>query len=162
MTSEVSVEEASASDAAGRLRRRDSALRGVISALLANGMSQESLRQASAKARRTKRSLQSILVEDRVVTEFEMASAVAESFGLESLDLANYPVDPKAMDRVPLALARRHRMLPIAINGNVITVAVADPGDVLGLDDIRSATGLVVKPVVASGDELTKLLNRYT
>jgi len=162
MTTEATVEEASASDASGRLRRRDSALRGVVSALLAGGMSREALRAASDKAARTGRPMQSILVEDRVVTEFEMASAVAKSYGLESLDLANYPLDPKAMDRVPLTLARRHRMLPVALSGNVITVAVADPGDVLGLDDIRSATGLVVKPVVASADELTKLLNRYT
>ena len=45
---------------------------------------------------------------------------------------------------MPLTLARRHQMLPIAVNGTTITVAVGDPGDVLALDDIRAATGLIV------------------
>ncbi|MEO3935334.1 ATPase, T2SS/T4P/T4SS family [Dermatophilaceae bacterium Soc4.6] len=162
MTTEAALDDAAVSDVDGRLRRRDSDLRGVIAALLSAGMSREALREATTKARHTGRPLQSILVEDRVITEFEMASAVAEAYGLEPLDLANYPLDPKAMDRVPLAIARRHRMLAVAIDGDVIVVAVADPGNVLALDDIRSATGLTVKPVVASAEELTRLLNRYT
>ncbi|HYO17293.1 MAG TPA: ATPase, T2SS/T4P/T4SS family, partial [Dermatophilaceae bacterium] len=147
---------------AGPSRRRDSALRGIVSALLDRGLSREAFRAAADTAELTGRPLQSVLVEDRVVTEFEMASAVADAYGLDSLDLANCPLDPSAMDRVPLALARRHRMLPIALNDNVLTVAVADPGNVMGLDDIRSATGLIIRPVVASSGELTKLLDRYT
>ena len=66
------------------------------------------------------------------------------------------------MARIPLTLARRHQMLPIAINDTVITVAVGDPGDVLALDDVRAATGLMVRPMVVTKDDLDRLLDRYT
>jgi type IV pilus assembly protein PilB len=66
------------------------------------------------------------------------------------------------MSKVPLSLARRHRMLPIAVNDTTITVAVTDPGDILALDDIRSATGLVVKACVVTEEDLARLLDRYT
>jgi type IV pilus assembly protein PilB len=106
--------------------------------------------------------LRSVLVDDQVVTEFQLASAVADAYGVEAVELATFPVDPSAMGRVPLSLARRHQMLPIGADEHTVTVAVADPGDVLALDDIRAATGMIVRPVVVTRDDLNRLLDRYT
>jgi type IV pilus assembly protein PilB len=53
-------------------------------------------------------------------------------------------------------------MFPIAVTDTTITVAVGDPGDVLALDDIRAATGLMVRPMVVTKDDLNRLLDRYT
>src|SRR6476620_2698729 len=78
------------------------------------------------------------------------------------MELSTFPVDSSAMSRIPLTLARRHNMMPIAVSDTTITVAVGDPGDVLALDDIRAATGLLVRPMVATKDDLNKLLDRYT
>ena len=60
-----------------------------------------------------------------------------------------------------MALARRNRLLGIAIEGDEIIVAVVDPGDVLALDDVRAATGMIVRPVVVARDELVKALDRF-
>ena len=103
-----------------------------------------------------------MLVDDQIVTDFQLASAVADAYGVEAVELTNFPVDPSAMGKISLGLARRHQMLPIAITDNIITVAVADPGDVLALDDVRAATGLIVKPIVVTKDDLNRLLDRYT
>jgi type IV pilus assembly protein PilB len=140
----------------------DAAERTVVSALLARGTRDELLQAAVESAERSGRSLRAVLVDDQLITEFEYASALADAYGVEAVDLANVPVDVAAMTTVPLALARRHRMLPIARTETTVTVAVDDPGDVIALDDIRAATGLVVHPVVVPSDELTKLLDRYT
>jgi type IV pilus assembly protein PilB len=139
----------------------DPALRAVVSALRSRGMSDESLQQALTTAELTARPLRTVLVDDQIITEFQLASAVAEAYGVEAVELASYPVDPNAMSRIPLTLARRHRMLPIAVNETTISVAVSDPGDVLALDDIRAATGLVVKPMVVTKEDLDRLLDRY-
>ena len=162
MTLHVTTESPPATVDPEQSRRRDPALRGVVKVLLARGMDDTAFRAAAEVARRTGRPLRTVLVEDHVVSDLELATATAEAYGLESIDLANYTVDAAAVDCVPLALARRHRMLPIALNGQILTVAVSDPGDVMALDDIRSATGFAIRPVVVSQDELTRLLDRFT
>jgi type IV pilus assembly protein PilB len=140
----------------------DPALRNIVAALRTRGMNDDVLDRAIDTAELTNRPLRTVLVDDQIITEFQLATAVADAYGVEAVELTTFAVDPSAMSRVPLALARRHQMLPIAATGSMITVAVADPGDVLALDDIRAATGLLVKPVVATKDDLTRLLERYT
>jgi len=139
----------------------DPALRAIVSALRSRGMSDDTLQQALTTAEMTSRPLRTVLVDDQIVTEFQLASAVAEAYGVEAVELSSFPVDAAAMSRIPLTLARRHRMLPIAVDDTTITVAVSDPGDVLALDDIRAATGLVVRPMVVTKDDLNRLLDRY-
>jgi type IV pilus assembly protein PilB len=140
----------------------DPALRAIVAALRAKGMSDDVIQQAVQTAELTARPLRTVLVDDQLVTEFQLACAVAEAYGVEAVELANFPVDPTAMSRIPLTLARRHRMLPIAVNDTTISVAVCDPGDVLALDDVRAATGLMVRPLVVTKDDLDRLLDRYT
>jgi type IV pilus assembly protein PilB len=138
------------------------AQRTIIAALRARGTSEETLAAAVETAERTSRSLSVVLVDDQIVTEFELASAIGEAYGIDAVELSTFSVDPSVMTKVPLSLARRHQMLPIAATSTTVTVALVDPGNVIALDDIRAATGLVVRPVVVAQDELTRLLDRYT
>ena len=140
----------------------DPALHSVVASLRQRGLSDEAVQAATATAERTDQSLTTVLVEERHITEFELASAVADAYGIEPVELSTFPVDYSAMSRVPLTLARRHKMLPIAATDTIVTVAVLDPGDVIGMDDVRAATGLTVRPVVATPEELGRLLDRYS
>ncbi len=140
----------------------DPALRAIVTALRTRGMSDEVIQHAMTTAELTSRPLRTVLIDDQLVTEFQLAQAVAEAYGVEAAELSSFPIEAAAMGRVPLTLARRHRMLPIAVTESTITVAVGDPGDVLALDDIRAATGLMVRPMVVTKDELNRLLDRYT
>jgi type IV pilus assembly protein PilB len=140
----------------------DPALRMIVNSLRARGLSLEAMELAEKTAERTNRPLRTVLIDDQIITEFELASAVADAYMIEAVELSTFPIDFTVMCRVPLALARRHMMLPIAATETVVTVAVADPGDVLGMDDIRAVTGLVVRPMVATNEELNRLLDRYS
>ena len=104
--------------------------------------------------------LRDVLIDQRVVTEVELADALAEAYGLKSVDIVGYPIDLAAAAKIPVAMSRRHRVLGIAIDDNEIVVAMADPGDVLAIDDVRAATGLQVRPVVVARDELNKAIDR--
>ncbi len=132
----------------------------VLEALRVRGLSRTALDQAVLLAEKTGRSLPDVLVDERVVTEVELAEATAEAYGIMSIDLTNYPVDSSATAKIPAVLSRRHKMLGIGFENGEIVVAVADPGDVLALDDIRAATGLEVHPVVAARDELNRAIDR--
>jgi type IV pilus assembly protein PilB len=80
--------------------------------------------------------------------------------GLNSVDLVGYPIDAAALAKIPLALTLRHRVLGIAINDDELVVAVSDPDDVVALDDVRAATGMKIRPVVAARSELRKIIDR--
>ncbi|MCW2496926.1 ATPase, T2SS/T4P/T4SS family [Jatrophihabitans sp.] len=107
------------------------------------------------------RPLRDVLVAQGAVTEIELAEALADAYGLKSVDLAGYPIDAAAAAKLPIALSRRHRVLGIAIDDDEIVVAITDPGDVIALDDVRAATGMIVRPVVVARDELMTALDRF-
>jgi type IV pilus assembly protein PilB len=132
----------------------------ILEALRVRGVSPSVLSSAVDSADDSGRPLRDVLVDDGIVTEVELAEALALAYGLKSVDLVGYPIDAAATAKIPLAITRRHRVLGIALDDEEIVVAVADPGDVLALDDVRAATGLIVRPVVVARDELLKAIER--
>jgi type IV pilus assembly protein PilB len=133
----------------------------ILEALRVRGVSPTVLAAAVTASDDSSRALRDVLVEDGIVTEVELAEALAQAYGLKSVDLVGYPIDAAATAKIPFALARRHRLLGIALDDDEIVVAVSDPGDVLALDDVRAATGLAVRPMVAPRDELLKAIERF-
>ena len=101
------------------------------------------------------------LVEGGVVSESQVASARAAQLGLPFVDLTDYPIDQSAVSLVPVALLRRHEVLPIGRDGDRLLLAMADPRDVLALDDIRAAVRMQVRPVVAERSDLMAALDRF-
>ena len=122
----------------------------VLEALRMRGISPATLSAAVATAGETGRPLRDVLVDDGMVTDNEFAEALADAYGLTAVELDNFPIDAAATAKIPVAMARRHRVLGMAMNDDEIVVAITDPGDVLALDDVRAATGMTVRPVVAS------------
>jgi type IV pilus assembly protein PilB len=132
----------------------------VLAALRERGFDPALLADAAEQAEQSGRPLREVLLDRRMLTEVELAEVLAQAYGLTSVDLVSYPIDVAAAAKIPAALARRHRVLGIAIDDEEIVVALADPGDVLAIDDVRAATGLPVRPVVVARDELNKALDR--
>jgi type IV pilus assembly protein PilB len=130
--------------------------------LLGSGLvSQEQLSDAYAEHQRAGRALGRVLVERGVLTESQLVAALAEQIGLRFVDLAEYSVDGAALASVPPSLCRRYNALPIGFDGGKLVVAMSDPANVFAIDDIRSLTGLDVKPVVATKADVTNAINRF-
>jgi len=132
----------------------------LLDALKQQGVDPVALDRAADEAQRTGRSLRAVLINDYIVTETELTEASAYAYGIDSVDLVGYPIDPAAMAKIPLALALRHRVLGLTMTDEEITVGITDPADVLALDDVRAATGLIVRPVVVDRTELRKIIDR--
>ncbi len=101
------------------------------------------------------------LVDDGIVTESQVASARAAQLGLPFVDLTEYPVDRSAVALVPMQLVRRYEVLPIGRDGDRLMLAMADPRDVLALDDVRAAIRMQVRPVVAERNDLLAAIGRF-
>ncbi|KQX66721.1 GspE/PulE family protein [Angustibacter sp. Root456] len=131
--------------------------------LLADGLVDEGqLSAAFDEHQRVGRSLGRVLVDQGVLTETQLVAALAQQIGLPFVDLQEYQVDGSATGRVPGAVVRRHNCLPIGYSDDgKLLVAMADPGNVFALDDIRSMTGMEVRPVVATRADVIAAIDRY-
>jgi type IV pilus assembly protein PilB len=100
------------------------------------------------------------LLEGGVVTESQVASARAAQLGLPFVDLTEYPVDGSAVALVPVQVLKRYEVLPIGRDGDRLMLAMADPRDVLAIDDVRAAVRMQVRPVVAERNDLLAAISR--
>jgi len=84
-----------------------------------------------------------------------------ERFGLDHFDLQVYRVDPDAAKLVSPAAIKRYQAVPVAFaSDRTLLVAMADPANVLAVDDIAVMTGYEVRPAVASPSDIAFVLER--
>jgi type IV pilus assembly protein PilB len=130
--------------------------------LLDSGLvTQQELTEAYEEHQRAGRALGRVLVEKGVLTESQLVAALAQQIGLRFVDLGDFPVDGAAIASVPSSVCRRYNALPIGYDEGKLLVAMSDPANVFAIDDIRSLTGIDVKPAVATKSDVTAAINRY-
>lgn len=110
---------------------------------------------------RVGRSLGRVLVEQGVLTEAQLVAALAAQIGLPFVDLNEWTIDIQAVTLVSAAVCRRHAVLPIGFDAGRLVLAMADPGNVFALDDVRSLTGLESRVMVATRDDLMTAIDRH-
>lgn len=101
------------------------------------------------------------LVKLGYATEQDVAAAVAKTLGLEFVDLSSFEVDPAAAALIGEEVARRYRLLPIDFEGETLVVAMADPTNVLAIDDLHLRTGREIKTVVVAESDLKVAIARH-
>ncbi|MEE8491185.1 MAG: type II secretion system protein GspE, partial [Acidimicrobiia bacterium] len=101
-----------------------------------------------------------ILVEEKFVKETDLVKTLARHIGLEFVSLDEVTIDPSASALIPEPLARRYNAIPIAFEDGSLVVAMADPANVLAIDDIRAITGLDILPRVATKTEVEDAISR--
>jgi type IV pilus assembly protein PilB len=130
--------------------------------LLERGLvSDAQLSDAVAEHERLGSSLGRVLVDGGTLTESQLVEALATQIGLRFVDLSEHAVDGSAIARVPGVVCRRHNAMPIGFEDNRLVVAMADPGNVFAVDDMRSLTGLEVRTVVATRADVIAAIDRY-
>ena len=123
--------------------------------------SREAVERAVVEARETGRTTGQTLLEGGVVTPDQLARAVAERYGIDHVDLNDYPIDKGATALVDPSVLRKHRTVPIAfLDEKVLLVATADPANVLAIDDLSMMTGYEIRRAVATEEDVDALLGR--
>jgi type IV pilus assembly protein PilB len=117
--------------------------------------------EAIEKAHSAGSAAERVLLTQGALSDDQLSRAVAERFGLDHVDLRNYKVDPDAAKLVTPAAVKRYQAVPVSfVSDRTLLVAMADPANVLAVDDIAVMTGYEVRPAVASGKDIEWLLER--
>ncbi len=102
-----------------------------------------------------------VLVAQGVLRADQLARVVAERFGLDYVNLSVYDLDMGAVQLIGADAAKRYRAVPVGfIDDGALLLAMADPTNVLTIDDIAMITGRRVRVAVASVEDLDLLLTR--
>jgi hypothetical protein len=120
--------------------------------------SRETVEQAVRAARSPGTTVARVLVDMGAVTEEQLARATAERYGIDYIDLTGFQVEPAAANLIKPTVAKRYQAVPVAYLGSGLLVAMADPADTLGVNDIAVMTKLEVRPAVAARPALQELL----
>jgi len=102
-----------------------------------------------------------LLIENRLIDSEQLSRAVAERYGLDHVDFNTFHVDMGAANLLSVAAARRYQAVPVGyVDPKTLLVAVADPANVLAIDDIHMITGLNCKVAVAAAEDIEALIRR--
>ncbi|WP_127818315.1 GspE/PulE family protein [Microbacterium sp. CPCC 204701] len=100
------------------------------------------------------------LVTTQLATEAQIAEAVAERSRRPYIDLSSASLDPEVVALVPAAMCRRYQLIPISRGRRQLIVGMLDPGDLIAIDDVATATDLNIVPVVVAADALATVFSR--
>ncbi|MGH9342349.1 MAG: type IV-A pilus assembly ATPase PilB [Terriglobia bacterium] len=126
-----------------------------------NRISEAQLRHAVDYQRNNGGKLGQALVKLEYVTDEEIAEALAAQYGVPSVKLSEFPIDPAAVKLIPMETALKHHVLPLLRTGASLTLAVSDPANVFALDDVKFLTGLNIEPVLAPEHAIDAAINSY-
>ena len=118
------------------------------------------LKECLAVQRATGQSLAHLLVERKYLSEEDLVVTLSDQLGIPHIRLSNYRIPKEVLNEVPESLARQYFMLPVSVTGDVLTLAMADPLNIIALDDLKVLTSYEIEPVVAVESELIDAINK--
>src|SRR5512144_1517447 len=117
-------------------------------------ISAEQLQQALSHQKSNGGKLGFNLVKLGFVKDEEITALLSKQYGVPSIDLAQFEIDPLVIKLIPGDTAQKYQIVPVSRSGATLTIAMTDPTNVFAMDDIKFMTGYNVEPVVASESAL--------
>jgi type IV pilus assembly protein PilB len=119
------------------------------------------LAEALEEQDRTGLKLGQVLREKGLISEDDFVDVIHTRLGVPKLALDNLVIDPSVIEIVPLGLAKKHQLIPVFKIGGTLTVSMADPLDVIALDELKYLTNLKINRVVSTSAAIAQAINQY-
>lgn len=130
----------------------------------ANVISEDQLMEALVDQKGSGKKLGAVLIEKGVLSEEEIADALHHQLNIDFVHLSEMQIDENVLKLVQEPVLRKHSLMPFDYNSsnpNVLRVAMADPMDIIAIDDISIITNLQIEAAVTTPTEIAKALDRY-
>ena len=121
----------------------------------------EQLQEALGYQRQNGGKLGANLVKLGFVKDEEITSLLSKQYGVPSISLNQFEIDPAVIKLVPAETAHKYQIIPLSRVGATLTIAMTDPTNVFALDDLKFMTGYNVEPVVAWEAAVVEAIQKY-
>lgn len=139
----------------GSLRQR------VVELLVTErGIDRTRLNDLLQSAQTRQKGLAQVLVEEKLISQQDLLATLAKGLGLPPINLARYKIDPALAELVPERIARQYHLVPVSRLGSSLSVAMADPLNVLALDDLALLTSFEINPVIATEKDIETAIHQ--
>jgi type IV pilus assembly protein PilB len=117
----------------------------------------EGLRVQAATGKR----LGEVLVDLNFITEEQLIDTISERLQIPRVSLKSTFIDPATVQKISVDIARRYCLIPILHIGNTLTIAMADPLNILAIDEIKYRTNSNIRRSVALASEIKEAIDRH-
>lgn len=124
-------------------------------------ITENQLQEALRLQKVTKERLGQVLVSMGYVKEEDFLSTLERQLNIEYIDLKINKLDSQIVQSIPRYLAERHVVLVVSRDGNRVKLAMADPLNVLAIDDVEMVMGAEVEPLLATEEDIEWAIRRY-
>ncbi|SHI69548.1 type IV pilus assembly protein PilB [Malonomonas rubra DSM 5091] len=130
--------------------------------LIRNEMiSDDQLKKAVEEQKKEGIRLGAALIKLGYVQENDLASFLSKHYGVPSINLAEFDVDPAVIQLIPAEVAQKYQLVPINRAGATLIVAMSDPSNIFAIDDIKFMTGFNVEVVVAAEASIKDAIDKF-
>jgi len=126
-----------------------------------NLLSTEQLQKARAEAASKGERLGAQITKLGFLEENELTDFVAKQYGVPSISLSDFDIDPEVIELIPEEVALKHTVVPVNRAGSTLILATPDPSNIFALDDIKFLTGYNIQPVVASEESIRATIEAH-
>jgi len=121
----------------------------------------DQLKRALDEQKKEGTRLGAALIKLGYIQEADLATFLSKHYGVPSINLSEFDVEPAVIETVPAEVAQKYQMIPINRAGATLIVAMADPSNIFAIDDIKFMTGYNVEVVVASEAAIKEAIDKY-
>lgn len=130
----------------------------------AGAITEEQLQEGLAKQKETGRKLGNALVDLGFISNDMLITVLTTQLGIDYIELKGAKIEDKVIQMVPESMVTKYQAIPIEVdpdNPNILKVAMADPMDIMAMDDIGLVTNLQVEPMLASEEGIKNAIDKY-
>ncbi len=95
------------------------------------------------------------------VKEEELSAFLSKQYGVPSINLNDFEIDPDIVRHVPAEIAQKYQIVPVNRAGSTLIVAMNDPSNLFAIDDLKFMTGFNIEVVVATESAIKKAIDKY-
>jgi len=99
-------------------------------------ISEQQLQKALGEQKSSGERLGSVLVKLGFIQEDALLSFLSSQYGIPSIDLCEFNINPELFKLIPADLARKYLVFPLSLRGTTLVIAMADPSNIFAIDDI--------------------------
>jgi len=106
-------------------------------------------------------SLGRIIIENGYASEYDLAAALGRQLEVPFITLSHYEIDPDILDAIPVDIVRKYQIIPVDKTGDTLTVALADPSNIVLIDELRLLTKTKIVPVISFESDIQEAIRNY-